>query len=666
VQRLEATQVQGNGNSDGGWSYPNGNFSDNSNAQFAILGLREAAVADIPVHRDTWERAKAHWLKTQNDDGGWSYIDRGSNSTGSMTAAGISSLVIIEDMMSDKKYLNDDGTLRCCGDPEVNQPLERGIQWMDRNFSAGSNPREARWVLYYLYGIERAGRLSGKRFFGKHDCYLEGAEYLLRQQNVLKGYLSGTTSLDAEPIIGTSLVLLFLSKGLSPVLINKLKFGPVDKRGEIVDINWNLHPNDVRNLTERISGLPKWPKLLTWQVVDSAKLGADGVKELLQAPIVYLSGADTPVFSDPQKIALLREYVNQGGFIFAVANCKGAGFDTGFRDLVTKMFPNGEAQLKPLPPDHPVYRAENNLSDEPPELHGVDFGCRTAIIYAPDDWSCLWDKATRHDPPGRTEDVKLRVLKATRLGVNVVAYATGRELQLKLHENVRETEKNYDIERGLLEVAKLRHTGAWDAAPQALRNLLMALNKTSGLIASTKQQNLPASDPNLFNFPVVYMHGKNRFQLSKPELEQLRKYLDRGGVLIADACCGSKPFDTSFRDMVEGIYPDKKLEPIPADHEMFTAAVGFDIHKVKRRVHDVDRPEQAMVTAIREGEPQLEGIKVDDRYSIIYSRYDISCALEKQGSLACAGYVEEDAVKIGVNLIRYALLQDISYAEKMK
>ena len=31
--------------------------------------------------------------------------------------------------------------------------------------------------------------------------------------------------------------------------------------------------------------------------------------------------------------------------------------------------------------------------------------------------------------------------------------------------------------------------------------------------------------------------------------------------------------------------------------------------------------------------------------------------------MACAGYDHRDAVKIAVNVIRYALLQDISYAE---
>ena len=68
----------------------------------------------------------------------------------------------------------------------------------------------------------------------------------------------------------------------------------------------------------------------------------------------------------------------------------------------------------------------------------------------------------------------------------------------------------------------------------------------------------------------------------------------------------------------------------------------------------------------REGEPFLEGIQIKGRYCVIYSKYDLSCALERQASVACAGYDHHDAVRIAVNVIRYALLQDISYAEKIR
>ncbi len=57
------------------------------------------------------------------------------------------------------------------------------------------------------------------------------------------------------------------------------------------------------------------------------------------------------------------------------------------------------------------------------------------------------------------------------------------------------------------------------------------------------------------------------------------------------------------------------------------------------------------------GEAVLEGVQINGKYVIVYSKYDLSCALERQATTACAGYATEDAVKIGVNLVLYGLFR---------
>ena len=49
---------------------------------------------------------------------------------------------------------------------------------------------------------------------------------------------------------------------------------------------------------------------------------------------------------------------------------------------------------------------------------------------------------------------------------------------------------------------------------------------------------------------------------------------------------------------------------------------------------------------VREGEPVLEGVKLGDRWAVIFSPYDISCALENRESLECEGYTRKDAARI--------------------
>ncbi|MEX0715758.1 MAG: DUF4159 domain-containing protein [Planctomycetaceae bacterium] len=667
VRKLESGQIR-RGDAKGAWGYEttksDGLWHDRSNTQFALLGLRDAAVAGVPVNRETWEAAREHWQRAQSNDGGWGYSGLGGRSIGSMTVAGIASLTIIKSMLvDDAQDITPDGKPVCCGDDEADEHLARGLAWLEKNFSVGSNPNYSNWPLYYLYGLERAGRLSGKRFFGQHDWYREGAEFLVRRA---RNPANGTWE-EGDRLIGTSYALLFLSKGLSPVLISKLQYpGPNEAAAD----SWNAQPDDVRNLTEHITALPKWPHLMSTQTVDLSKLPVEGGADvLLQSKILYISGTAAPIVTDAQ-VKVLREYLDAGGYILAAATCQeqAADFDRGFRRLIARIYDGEQAELKLLPATHAVYRSEYPLErgDETIGLWGVDFGCRSPIIYvppqAPLDLACLWSKWTYHDPPGRDARLVAMIRKAMWAGVNIVAYATGREPPVKLQDPRPDRgEGEAAIERGLLQVARVRHGGGWDTAPRALSNLLKALNEAVGLAASTNAKNVAFADRDLYKYPVVYMHGRNSFQLSPEDREQLKKYAERGGVLFADACCGARPFDESFRAEIEAAF-GAKLERIPADHELFSERIGYSLRTVKRRSAAAANPDEPIDTTVSDVEPFLEGIRIDARYAVIYSKYDISCALEHQASSACPGYESEDAFRIAINVILYAMLQDVGAA----
>ena len=664
VHKLEEAQDT-NGKNPGWWTYrlsPNSHGNDHSNTQYAVLGLREAAFAGIPTSRKSWELTRQHWTATQLQDGGWGYGAEGNGSTGAMTVAGIASLVMSDSLLPDDGDVGPDGLPNCCRDEVRNESLERGLNWLRGRFAVGHNPG-GQGSLYYLYGLERAGRLSGQRYIGNHDWFREGAAYLIRNQGVDGHWAGADGPGEGDPAVGTSFALLFLSKGMAPVLINKLKFGPPaekNAKGLVVE-DWNRHRHDVHNLTDMISGMPKWPKLVTWQTVemDKAVKGA-GVADLLQAPVLFLSGKEQPQFADPE-VELLREYINAGGFLFAVGNCNGAGFDDGFRELIKRMYPNGEAELKKLAPEHPIFRSEFLMSQAEVNLWGVDFGCRTAIVYSPDDIACGWNKWCVSEPPKRRPELKGFISKATRIGVNVVAYATGREPpnKLKQAELAQQAAQKDRIAAGLLQIVQLRHTGGWDTAPHALRNILVALNETAGLAAATKPRELTASDPNLFNYPIAYMHGRHKFDMTRADRERLKQYLDNGCVLFADACCSSVPFDKSFRELVAALYPDKPLTRIPVTHELYSTTNGHDLRTVRRRGADQTGGRGVIANAVISGEPMLEGIEIDGRYGVIYSKHDISCALERQSAIACEGYISEDATKLAVNIIQYFMLQQL-------
>ena len=141
---------------------------------------------------------------------------------------------------------------------------------------------------------------------------------------------------------------------------------------------------------------------------------------MLQAPIAFFNGHAAPQFNAMAK-QNLRDFVEQGGFIFAEACCGSREFDRGFKRLMKEVFPEEEYQLRPLPPDHPVWRAKHLLSPEIHPLWGIEHGCRTVVIYSPQDLSCYWNQS-EHSPANPA------VVKAIRVGQNVIDYATGREM----------------------------------------------------------------------------------------------------------------------------------------------------------------------------------------------------------------------------------------------
>jgi hypothetical protein len=240
-----------------------------------------------------------------------------------------------------------------------------------------------------------------------------------------------------------------------------------------------------------------------------------------------------------------------------------------------------------------------------------------------------------------------------------VAYATGRKILNKLErqEEAQVSAGPDKVERDLLQISKIRYTGDWDAAPRALKNLLVALNATAGLAVSPRQRDLTLLDQNLFRYPIAYMHGRHDFALGKNEQDMLREFVQQGGFLFADACCGRPDFDDSFRRLMGQVFPDRPLKRIAAEHELFSGKVGNDLKTVKLRQPDGDNADANVTASVREIEPFLEGIEVNGRFVVVYSKYDISCALEGEPSPACTGYVHADAVRIGVNVVTYALLQ---------
>lgn len=638
---------------DGGWAYrQERGASDESNSQFAVLALWEASRIGIEIPAQVIQNGRRYWLEKMNNSGTWGY--RGEpKPRGSMTCAGIASMLILEDSAATQDASAQGNQIQCCtpgGRQEYD--LEKSLDWLAKNFSVTQNPGYGDWYLYYMYGLERVGRLTGQRFIGEHDWYREGCDAIVGPKNSrLMGVTQGSGALN--PPAARAMALLFLSKGKRQVVIGHLQHSP-----EPSSRDWNRHRRSIQHLTGHIE--LAWKRDLSWQTL---RLQRASLVDLLETPVLFISGSDEFVLSAQQR-KMLKDYVDQGGFIFAEAcsqdGCNGAAFDVSFRREMEMIF---DKPFQKLPPNHPVWNAEARLDPGAlPEgfwLYGIDACCKTSVIYSPMSLTCRWELSKPYGAkPQYSKVVSTELDNAVKVGLNVVAYATGRELKDKL-ESVQIVQSDLNrqvLERGTLTLPKIMHSGGGDETPKALGNLIEVFRRETKAMVDPKTPKLSASSPELEKYPLVYIHGRNKFAFSQAEQDGLRNHFIHGGMVLGDSICGSEEFTKSMREEFSKLFPDAKWQLLPVDHPLFLkdGPGGYDLRNVS--LIDPGRGDVDLAKAKREGPAEIEALEWNDRIIVLFSPNDLSCAMESKHSLQCRGYVREDAFRIGINLLLYSQL----------
>lgn len=180
------------------------NNSDNSNSQYAAIGIRACHEAGIEIDKEVIKLAKEYYEKNQCDDGGWNYKTVG-DSYGSMCIGGLGALasychILKEDIKKDEK-------------------IKKAIDWLTKNFTVDRNPcgigDQDRWDYYFLYGLERAGAVTYIEKFGTHDWYQEGAQYLVRNQEKDGRWKNKYQVMDA---LNTCFAILFLKRATEELI----------------------------------------------------------------------------------------------------------------------------------------------------------------------------------------------------------------------------------------------------------------------------------------------------------------------------------------------------------------------------------------------------------------------------------------------------------------
>src|SRR3954469_25833440 len=127
---------------------------------------------------------------------------------------------------------------------------------------------------------------------------------------------------------------------------------------------------------------------------------------------------------------------------------------------------------------------------------------------------------------------------------------------------------------GIVQVANLVYAGTKSSKCFADHFLIQA-EKASSISTSRRFHAVKLSSDELFEFPLVIMTGEGSFQLLDSERQNLRKYIERGGFLLASAGCSSPDWDRSLRAELAKVFSDHPLVGIKMDHPVFHTV--FDV-----------------------------------------------------------------------------------------
>ena len=184
----------------------------------------------------------------------------------------------------------------------------------------------------------------------------------------------------------------------------------------------------------------------------------------------------------------------------------------------------------------------------------------------------------------------------------------------------------------------------WNLCPGDVQQLMKSASTLLGTTYGADSFPLASFDGDPAKTPVLFFSGVRAIKFSAHDMEILRSYVLRGGMIVADSIAGSPYFYDSFRAAMEQIFPEMRFRTIPADHPIYHMIANVDKASYSKNV-SLDRP-------------ALEGMYFYSRVGVVLSKYGLGCGWDghEVPLLPQAQYYQPtSAERIGVNLIAYAI-----------
>lgn len=191
-------------------------------------------------------------------------------------------------------------------------------------------------------------------------------------------------------------------------------------------------------------------------------------------------------------------------------------------------------------------------------------------------------------------------------------------------------------------IARVHYGGGGDwYSGDPLPNLIRYTREHTLLDIAPEPVTAELSNDNLFQYPFLYLNGHGNVFFSEREALRLKRYLEGGGFLYINDDYG---LDEAIRREMEKVFPDQELVELPVAHPIYSSHYDFPGGLPKIHEHDG-------------AAPRGYGLFYEGRLCVFYAfESDLADGWEEQGVHNNPAEIREQALKMGVNLLVYAMM----------
>ncbi|MHC4506024.1 MAG: DUF4159 domain-containing protein, partial [Planctomycetota bacterium] len=197
---------------------------------------------------------------------------------------------------------------------------------------------------------------------------------------------------------------------------------------------------------------------------------------------------------------------------------------------------------------------------------------------------------------------------------------------------------------GRARIGRVRYQGEW-RTPRAFDGIVRHLSSIVRIDLDEEPAVVSLADKNLWRHPLLYLSGHGPVSLTPAERKGLKAYVEGGGTLWADGCCGKSLFERTLKTELARVFPGRPMKRLAPSHPLFE--IGHVIVKVRYNSAHRKLP-------YRTKPPHVEAITIAGREAVLYTPHSLGGGWKTyEYGLPCMMH-DDDALRLSENIVLFA------------